>query len=276
MLLNDSLCDRFRRQLRPYMHKRTANMDKLVIFSGAGMSQESGLPTFRGKDGLWESMDVEKVADRKAWYCGRRPDCRERRQAVLDFINPIRRRILECRPNEAHLIAARLEEKYEVTVITQNGDDFHQRAGSTRVIHLHGEALKNASTLRPYIPLDIDPSDPDIRIGDKAPDGSQIRPYVIFFNENLQYGIWKEAVKAVREADMMVIVGCSLLVFPAARMIEELREEASLVVIDPYECPLSAARPHRHIRLPATKGMKIIENELLENDDNEETGHTET
>lgn len=141
-------------------------MKKLVIFSGAGMSQESGLPTFRGKDGLWESMDVEKVADRKAWYCGRRPDCRKRRQAVLDFINPIHRRILECRPNEAHLIAARLEEKYEVTVITQNGDDFHQRAGSTRVIHLHGEALKNASTLRPYIPLDIDPSDPDIRIGD--------------------------------------------------------------------------------------------------------------
>lgn len=252
-------------------------MKKLVIFSGAGMSQESGLPTFRGKDGLWESMDVEKVADWKAWYCGRRPDCRERRQAVLDFINPIRRRILECRPNEAHLIAARLEEKYEVTVITQNGDDFHQRAGSTRVIHLHGEALKNASTLRPYIPLDIDPSDPDIRIGDKAPDGSQIRPYVIFFNENLQYGIWKEAVKAVREADMMVIVGCSLLVFPAARMIEELREEASLVVIDPYECPLSTTRPHRHIKLPATRGMKIIENELLENyNEHEETGHTET
>ena len=175
------------------------------------------------------------------------------------------------------MIAARLEEKYKVTVITQNGDDFHQRAGSTRVIHLHGEALKNASTLRPYIPLDIDPSDPDIRIGDKAPDGSQIRPYVIFFNENLQYGIWKQAVKAVREADMMVIVGCSLLVFPAARMIEELREEASLVVIDPYECPLSAARPHRHIRLPATIGMKIIENELLENyNDHEEAGNTET
>ena len=117
------------------------------------------------------------------------------------------------------------------------------------MIHLHGEALKNSSTLRPYIPLDIDPSDPDIRIGDKAPDGSQIRPYVIFFNENLQCGIWKEAVKAVREADMMVIV----------------------------ECPLSAAHPHRHIRLPATRGMKIIENELLENyNEHEETGHTET
>ena len=252
-------------------------MKKLVIFSGAGMSQESGLPTFRGKDGLWESMDVEKVADRKAWYCGRRPDCRERRQAVLDFINPIRRRILECSPNEAHLIAARLEEKYKVTVITQNGDDFHQRAGSTKVIHLHGEALKNASTLRPYIPIEIDPANPDIKLGDKAPDGSQIRPYVVFFNENLQYGIWKEAVKAIREADLMVIVGCSLLVFPAAKLIEELREDAMLVVIDPCESPLPIKHRHSHLRLPATKGMKIIENALLKNDkDHEETGNTET
>lgn len=238
-------------------------MKKLVIFSGAGMSQESGLPTFRGQDGLWETMDIDSVADWKAWYCGRRPDCKKRRQAVLDFINPIRRMILECSPNEAHYIAARLEEKYEVTVITQNGDDFHQRAGSTKVIHLHGEALKNASTLKPYIPLDIDPSDPDIRIGDKAPDGSQIRPYVIFFNENIQYSIWKEAVKAIREADMMVIVGCSLLVHPAADMIEELRNEAALVVIDPCESPLPVGRPHTHLRLPATKGMKVIENELL-------------
>ena len=252
-------------------------MDKLVIFSGAGMSQESGMPTFRGQDGLWETMDIERVADWKAWYCGRRPDCKERRQSVLDFINPIRRRILECSPNEAHLIAARLEEKYKVTVITQNGDDFHQRAGSTKVIHLHGEALKNASTMRPYIPIDIDPANPDIKLGDKAPDGSQIRPYIIFFNENLQYGIWKEAIKAIREADLMVIVGCSLLVFPAAKLIEELREDAMLVVIDPCESPLPIKHRHSHLRLPATKGMKIIENALLRNDkDHEETGHTET
>ena len=113
-------------------------MKKLVIFSGAGISQESGLPTFRGEGGIWEDIDAEKVADWKAWYCGRRSDCRERRQAVLDFFNPIRRRILECEPNEAHRIIASLEEKYEVTVITQNGDDYHERAGSTNVIHLHG------------------------------------------------------------------------------------------------------------------------------------------
>lgn len=234
-------------------------MKKLVIFSGAGISQESGLPTFRGEGGIWEEIDAEKVADWKAWYCGRRSDCRERRQAVLDFFNPIRRRILECEPNEAHRIIASLEEKYEVTVITQNGDDYHERAGSTNVIHLHGEALKNTSTLCPYIPLPIDPEDPDIHIGDKAPDGSQLRPYVIFFNENLQSEVLKAAVNAIREADIMVVIGCSLKVFPAARMIEDLREEAMLVVIDPSKPSLPPRHLYAHLELKATEGMKILE-----------------
>lgn len=234
-------------------------MKKLVIFSGAGISQESGLPTFRGEGGIWEEIDAEKVADWKAWYCGRRSDCRERRQAVLDFFNPIRRRILECEPNEAHRIIASLEEKYEVTVITQNGDDYHERAGSTNVIHLHGEALKNTSTLCPYIPLPIDPEDPDIHIGDKAPDGSQLRPYVIFFNENLQSEVLKAAVNAIREADIMVVIGCSLKVFPAARMIEDLREEAILVVIDPSKPSLPPRHLYAHLQLKATEGMKILE-----------------
>lgn len=237
-------------------------MKKLVIFSGAGISQESGLPTFRGEGGIWEEIDAEKVADWKAWYCGRRSDCRERRQAVLDFFNPIRRRILECEPNEAHRIIASLEEKYEVTVITQNGDDYHERAGSTNVIHLHGEALKNTSTLCPYIPLPIDPEDPDIHIGDKAPDGSQLRPYVIFFNENLQSEVLKAAVNAIREADIMVVIGCSLKVFPAASMIEDLREEAMLVVIDPSKPSLPPRHQYAHLELKATEGMKILEQVL--------------
>ena len=237
---------------------------KIVIFSGAGMSQESGLPTFRGEDGIWESIDPEKVAYYKAWYYGRCPDCKEKRQAVLDFINPIRRHILSLSPNEAHHAAARLEKDFDVTVITQNGDDFHQRAGSSKVIHLHGEALKNASTLHPYIPIDIDPENPDIKIGDKAPDGSQIRPYVIFFNENLQYDIWKSAVQAIRDADMMIIVGCSLQVFPAAEMTKELREDATLIVIDPADPPFPIKHTYAHLKLPASKGMKIMEETLLE------------
>lgn len=237
---------------------------KIVIFSGAGISKESGLPTFRGENGLWESIDVDKVADYKAWYCGRRSDCRQRRQAVLDFINPIRRMILESEPNDAHYAVARLEEKYDVKVITQNGDDFHERAGSTKVIHLHGEALKNTSTLNPYIPFDIDPDNPDIRIGDKAPDGSQIRPYVIFFNENLDYSLCKAAITAIREADVMIVIGCSLKVFPAAGMIRQLREEASLIVIDPGDPPLEIKHLFSHLKMPATKGMQILEDVLKE------------
>ena len=235
---------------------------KIVIFSGAGMSQESGLPTFRGEGGIWESIDPEMVADYKTWYCGRRPDCKQRRQLMLDFFNPIRRRILESKPNKAHRIIASLEKDYDVAVITQNGDDFHERAGSTNVIHLHGEALKNASTLRPYIPLPIDPDNPDINIGDKAADGSQVRPYVIFFNENLHSGVLRDAVTAIREADIMIIIGCSMHVFPAAGMIEDLREEATLVVIDPCIPAFSHKHPYCYLQMKATDGMKIIEQVL--------------
>lgn len=237
---------------------------KIVIFSGAGMSQESGLPTFRGEGGIWESIDPEMVADYKAWYCGRRPDCKQRRQLVLDFFNPIRRRILESKPNKAHRIIASLEKYYDVAVITQNGDDFHERAGSTNVIHLHGEALKNASTLRPYIPLPIDPDNPDINIGDKAADGSQVRPYVIFFNENLHSGVLRDAVTAIREAHIMIIIGCSMHVFPAAGMIENLREEATLEVIDPCKPAFSHKHPYCYLQMKATDGMKIIEQVLKE------------
>lgn len=232
---------------------------KIVVFTGAGVSQESGLPTFRGEGGIWDAIDAEKVADYRSWYCGRRSDSEVRRRAVLDFFNPIRRMILDGEPNEAHRLIAGLESTYEVTVITQNGDDFHERAGSTRVIHLHGEALKNASTLRPHIPIDIDPVNPDIKIGDKAPDGSQIRPYVIFFNENLNYEVYKSAVTAVREADIMVVIGCSLKVFPAASMIEELSEKTTLVVIDPNKPTISSKYLYAHMPLKATEGMRILD-----------------
>ena len=239
-------------------------MKKIVVFTGAGVSQESGLPTFRGEGGIWDTFDADTVADWNSWYCSRLPDCKEKRQTVLDFFNPIRRKILECEPNQAHHIIADLEKYHDVTVITQNGDDFHERAGSTNVIHLHGEALKNTSTLRPNKAFPIDPDNPDIHIGNKAPDGSQIRPYVIFFNENLNYGLWKAAMKAIKEADMMIIVGCSLKVFPAARLIEDLRENASLVVVDPADAPFPIKHVYSHLQLPATRGMQILGGILTE------------
>ena len=127
---------------------------KWVFFTGAGCSAASGLPTFRGEGGVWNEIDADAVATKKAWYCGRRSDCKERRQRVLDFFNPIRRKIIELEPNEAHYMIAQFERvASSVTVITQNGDDFHERARSKNVIHLHGEALKNSSTLHPYHPI---------------------------------------------------------------------------------------------------------------------------
>lgn len=144
----------------------------------------------------------------------------------------------EERPNEGHYIIAELEDEYEVTVITQNGDDFHERAGSTNVIHLHGEALKNASTLHPYESYEIDHNNPDIHIGDKAPDGSQLRPYVIFFNEDIELRLWKASVEATKQANVFIVVGSTMLVYPAAELLKMIPPKCELYIIDPSEVAL--------------------------------------
>lgn len=228
------------------------------------MSRESGLPIFRGEGGIWNELDVEKVATKSSWYSGRYSDCRERRQAVLDFFNPIRRLILEKEPNEGHRLIASLEHDYDVTVITQNGDDYHERAGSRNVIHLHGEALKNCSTLHPYKPIDIDAENPDIHIGDKAPDHSQIRPYVIFFDENLDERLWRKAAAAVRDADIFVIVGSSLLVYPAVDLLGMVKPDGRRYIIDPDEVklPVGADADFRLIRRGAMAGLRVLVDEL--------------
>lgn len=235
-------------------------MRKLVFYTGAGMSRESGMPTFRGEDGLWDMLDVEAVADRKSWYCSRRSDCNERRQRMLDFFNPMRRMILEKEPNDGHRIIASLEDEFEVTVITQNGDDFHERAGSGNVIHLHGEALKNASTLHPYESYDIDRNNPDIHIGDKAPDGSQTRPYVIFFNEDVEQRLWKASVEATGQADVFVVVGSTMLVYPAAELLKMISPTCELYVIDPSEVALPEGCPREciHIQSGASRGLEQL------------------
>lgn len=235
-------------------------MKKIVFFTGAGMSKESGLPTFRGEGGVWNEIDAEKVASARSWYCGRRKDCNEKRQAMLDFFNPLRRSILEHEPNEGHHIIADLEREYEVTVITQNGDDYHTRAGSTNVIYLHGEALKNTSSANPYNPLPIDPDNPDIQIGDKAPDGSQIRPFVIYFDENIDRKLWQKAVRATKEADYFVVVGSTMLVFPAADLVKRISPKCHLIVIDPGEVALPEGCNHQfqHIQEGASKGMQRL------------------
>lgn len=248
-----------------------------VFFTGAGCSAASGLPTFRGEGGIWNEIDAEAVASKRAWYCGRRSDCNERRQKVLDFFNPIRRKILELKPNEAHLWISRIEEYANVTVITQNGDDFHQRAGSRNVIHLHGEALKNCSTAHPRIPIYIDKENLDIHIGDKAEDGSQIRPYVVFFDEELNMDIWKNAVAATKEADGFVVVGSSLKVFPAVDLLTMTKVGCQIVVIDRDDVEIPKAvkgnKPIRFIKADAAEGLEKLYNELKEEYESKEVAN---
>lgn len=243
-------------------------MKKIVFFTGAGMSKESGLPTFRGEGGIWNEIDAEKVASARSWYCGRRKDRDESRQAMLDFFNPLRRSILEHEPNEGHRIIAELEKDFDVTVITQNGDDYHTRAGSSNVIYLHGEALKNTSSANPYMVLPIDHDSPDIHIGDKAPDGSQIRPFVIYFDENIDKKLWQKAVRATKEADYFVVVGSTMLVFPAAELIKRIHSDCKLIVIDPDEISLPEGCKHmfEHIHEVASKGLLQFKNTLVNNE----------
>lgn len=230
---------------------------KIVFFTGAGMSRESGLPTFRGDGGIWNEIDYEKVATLKSWYGRQRKDVKERRQAMLDFFNPMRRAILEHEPNNGHRIIAALENDFEVTVITQNGDDYHTQAGSSNVIYLHGEALKNASSANPSLVYPIDRNNPDIHLGDKAPDGSQLRPYVIYFDEDIDSVLWRKAVRATREADWFVVVGSTMLVYPAADLLASVPASCHLVVIDPEEVSLPKECYHGYTYIPenATKGL---------------------
>ncbi len=225
-------------------------MMKIVFFTGADMSEESGLPIFRGDGGVWNDIDYDKVATRKSWNGRRRGDVVDRRQAMLDFFNPLRRMILRHDPNVGHYIIADLENGCEVTVITQNGDDYHTRAGSSSVIYLHGEALKNASSANPYLSFPIDRDNPDIHIGDKAPDGSQIRPFVIYFDEDIDKKLWHQAAAAVKEADWLVVVGSSMKVYPAASLLGYVRDDCHVVVIDPDDIGLPEECYHGFIHIP--------------------------
>lgn len=239
-------------------------MKKIVFFTGAGMSRESGLPTFRGEGGIWNDIDPEKVATAKSWNCGRRSNRDEIRQVMLDFFNPMRRAVMEHEPNEGHRIIAALESEYDVTVITQNGDDYHTRAGSTDVIYLHGEALKNTSSANPYIPLPVNPDNPDIHIGDKAPDGSQLRPFVIYFDENIDRRLWQKAVAATKEADYYVVVGSTMLVFPAADLVKKIHPDCRLIVIDPEYVALPDGCRHAcsRIKKGASEGLRDFVSQL--------------
>ena len=224
---------------------------KLVVLSGAGVSAESGLKTFRDSDGLWEGHRVEDVATPEAWY--RDP------QLVLDFYNMRRQNVATAEPNAAHFAIARLEDQYDVTIVTQNIDDLHERAGSTNVMHLHGEIFKMRSENNEEL---IYPIRGDIKLGDIAQDGAQLRPHIVWFGEPV-YMI-EHAIPVMREAEVFVLVGTSLVVYPAAGLVDYVRDSVPKYVLDRTIPSVSRYANVIKIEKPATQGAADLLNYLLD------------
>lgn len=221
----------------------------LVILTGAGVSAESGFATFRDTGGLWEQYDVNDVASIEGWY--------RNRKLVLEFYNQRRAQLKDARPNAAHVAMAELEKDFRVDVITQNVDNLHERAGSTRVLHLHGELTKVRPENGIYDRTEseaevIDVGYRPVILGDLAPNGSQLRPHIVFFGEAVP-NIGK-AIDLVEQADILLIVGSSLQVYPAAGLYRYARNDCPIYVIDPKPVPISDPRV-TFIQDVATKGM---------------------
>ncbi len=217
----------------------------LVVLSGAGISAESGLKTFRDSDGLWNGYDVYEVASPQGW--NKDP------QLVLDFYNARRRDVAAAMPNAAHIGLARLEQDYQVTVITQNIDDLHERAGSANIIHLHGEIFKMRSVADEQITYEIRG---DIHLGDQAADGLQLRPHIVWFGEAVP--MMEKAIAVVQDCDYFVVVGTSLQVYPAASLLYYTPPYVPKFIID-KKIPLTEKQSNLHIiEMPATEGVQEL------------------
>lgn len=224
---------------------------KIVVLTGAGISAESGFSTFRDAGGLWERYPVEAVATPEGW--------RADPNLVTDFYNGLRKQLVAAQPNAGHTLLAELERYYEVAVVTQNVDDLHERAGSTHVVHLHGELLKVCSSRDPDNPFHIctlDAQHLEVAHGERAGDGSLLRPWIVWFGEavpNLEV-----AAQLTTEADVFVIVGTSLAVYPAAGLVHYVRPEVPIYLIDPQEVHVPVERHVEVIREPASRGMAVL------------------
>ncbi len=219
-------------------------MKKLVVLTGAGISAESGIKTFRDSDGLWEEYRIEDVATPEAWQ--------NNPKMVLEFYNQRRKQLLECKPNAAHYKLTELEKKYEVVIITQNIDDLHERAGSRNVFHLHGELRKSQSTADPSLIYDIDGW--ELKWGDTCEKGSQLRPYVVWFGEPVP--MFNKAMLITEKADIFVVIGTSLVVYPAAGLLQYVPYQTPIYVVDPSE--VSSWRKYIHIKEKATVGVPML------------------
>lgn len=221
-------------------------MKNLVIFTGAGISAESGISTFRDSGGLWEKYDVMEVASIEGWY--------NNPQLVLDFYNQRRRQLQTVEPNEAHKGLVDLEKYFDVHVITQNVDNLHERAGSSSVIHLHGELTKAQSSKKPELIYDVGYN--DIKWGDKAEDGSQLRPAIVWFGEAVP--MITVATQLVISADIFVVIGSSLNVYPAAGLINYVSEKVPVYIIDPNEITACSGRNINLVKDKATTGVAML------------------
>lgn len=224
----------------------------LVVLSGAGISAESGLKTFRDSGGLWEGYKVEEVATPEAWHANPK--------LVLDFYNERRVACLEAKPNKAHRILAELESFLDVRVITQNVDDLHERGGSSNILHLHGELLKSRSTANPRLVYDI--KGPFLNMGDTCELGSQLRPNIVWFGESVPN--IEPAAELVSQADLLLIIGTSLQVYPAAGLVQYLEPGKPLYVVDPKPLPHIAHHPLQVIQKGAVDGMVLLQEILMD------------
>jgi len=233
-------------------------MKKIVVLTGAGMSAESGLKTFRDADGLWEEYPVQQVATHEGWL--------NDPTLVTNFYNMLRRKCAGARPNEGHRLVAALEKAYDVTVVTQNVDNLHEAAGSSHVIHLHGELMKVCSSDNPDDPACqrlLTPADCEVAPGTKAADGSLLRPFIVFFGEAVP--MIEPAAREALKADIFIIIGTSLNVYPAASLVRYVMPGVPVYLIDPN--PVKAPediRHLKHIRKGASEGMRELAGILLE------------
>ncbi len=231
-------------------------MKNLVILTGAGMSAESGISTFRDAGGLWDQYPVEQVATPEGYVANP--------QLVIQFYNERRKQLLQVKPNRGHELVAELEKYFNVTVITQNVDNLHERAGSSHVIHLHGELTKVTSTLQPNNPnyiKELKPEEFEVKIGDLAADGSQFRPFIVWFGESVP--MIEKAIEYVETADVFLIIGTSLNVYPAAGLLNYVPRDVPVYLIDPKEVPIASDRKVYTIRKGASDGMEELKKILV-------------
>ncbi|MEO7989878.1 MAG: NAD-dependent deacylase [Chryseolinea sp.] len=227
-------------------------MKSLVVLTGAGISAESGIPTFRDSDGLWEGFDVMDVATPEGWH--------KNQKLVLEFYNQRRKKALEVKPNRGHEILVELEKHFKVTIVTQNVDNLHERAGSSNVIHLHGSLFESRSTLDERLIYPI--KGWELKIGDKCEKGSQLRPNIVWFGEQVPL-IEVASVHASR-ADVFLVVGTSLVVYPAAGLIHSVPFETPKYVVDPKLLDVTSIPYLKMIQEKGSVGLEKIKNELLE------------